>query len=82
VNLARTGVDEEGKLEFDEIKSIPTLMYALKGAIVDREKLDAVKRFVDEGGPELYYLTERVCTLYELILPLSLILTHSRSPKS
>lgn len=47
-------------LELDEIGDIPTLMYALKGAIVDREKLDYLKLFVEQGGEELYYLEERV----------------------
>ncbi|KAL4873383.1 hypothetical protein BDV12DRAFT_182223 [Aspergillus spectabilis] len=60
LNLTRNGVDEEEEMGLEEIKSIPALMYALKGAIVDREKLDAVKRFVDEGGPELYYLNGRI----------------------
>jgi len=45
----------------DEIGNIPTLMYALKSAIVDREKIDALKRFIDEGGDEIYYLDEKVC---------------------
>ncbi|KAL5338648.1 hypothetical protein BJX70DRAFT_189498 [Aspergillus crustosus] len=58
--LAHNGVDEEEEIGLDEIRSIPALMYALKGAIVDREKLDAVKTFVDEGGPELYYLNGRI----------------------
>lgn len=51
-------VDEEPYLE--EIGNIPTLMYALKKAIVDREKIDALKRFIEEGGEEIYYLEERV----------------------
>ena len=47
-------------LELEEITDIPMLMYALKCAIVDREKLDYLKRFVEQGGEELYYLNEKV----------------------
>lgn len=51
-------MDEVPPLE--EIGNIPTLMYALKSAIVDREKIDALKRFIDDGGDEIYYLDEKV----------------------
>lgn len=51
-------IDEVPPLE--EIGNIPTLMYALKNAIVDREKIDALKRFIDDGGDEIYYLDEKV----------------------
>lgn len=51
-------MDEVPPLE--EIGNIPTLMYALKSAIVDREKIDALKRFIDDGGDETYYLDEKV----------------------
>ncbi|KAI9044476.1 uncharacterized protein KD926_001077 [Aspergillus affinis] len=49
---------EEAPLE--EIGNIPSLMHALKTAIVDREKIDALRRFVEEGGPELYYLEGQI----------------------
>lgn len=58
LSRATTKVEEEGPLE--EIGNIPNLMHALKVAIVDREKLDAVRRFVEEAGPELYYLEGRM----------------------
>lgn len=48
---------------FEEIPNIPTLMYAIRVAIVDREKIEALKKFIDNGGEELYYLNERVCRL-------------------
>lgn len=59
-NLSRatTGVEEEAPLE--EIGDVPTLMYALRAAIVDREKIDALKRFIEQGGEELYYLEDKV----------------------
>lgn len=59
-NLSRTttGVEEEALLE--EIGNIPTLMYALKAAIVDREKINVLKRFIEDGGEELHYLDSKV----------------------
>lgn len=62
-------VDEEPYLE--EIGNIPTLMYALKKAIVDREKIDALKRFIEEGGDEIYYLEDRVRLFYLPVYRLS-----------
>jgi hypothetical protein len=32
------------------------LMNALKLASIDRERIDALKKFIEEGGDELYYL--------------------------
>ncbi|KAE8375937.1 hypothetical protein BDV26DRAFT_283031 [Aspergillus bertholletiae] len=54
LSRATTNVEEEGPLE--EIGNIPTLMRALKNATIDREKFDLLRRFVAEGGQELYYL--------------------------
>lgn len=53
-----TKVDEEVHLE--EIGDIPSLMYSLKLASIDRERIDALKKFVQEGGEELYYLNDKV----------------------
>lgn len=53
-----TGVDEEVHLE--EICDIPSLMHALKLAAIDRERIDALKKFVQEGGEEIYYLNDKV----------------------
>ncbi|KAE8352871.1 hypothetical protein BDV28DRAFT_157477 [Aspergillus coremiiformis] len=58
LSRAPTTVDEAVPLE--EIGNIPTLMYALKDAKVDREKLDILRRFVEEGGQELYYLDGKI----------------------
>ncbi|KAF7121581.1 hypothetical protein CNMCM5793_009051 [Aspergillus hiratsukae] len=59
-NLSRatTGAEEEAPLE--EIGNIPTLMNALRAAIVDREKIDALKRFIEQGGEELHYLDDKI----------------------
>ena len=45
----------------EEIKDIPTLMRILKKSAIDREKIVAIKKFIDEGGEELYYLAQQVC---------------------
>ncbi|KAI9373713.1 hypothetical protein BJX61DRAFT_541484 [Aspergillus egyptiacus] len=60
MTLPRTAADTEAEEESEEIKDIPSLMRALKAAIVDREKLDAVKMFVENGGDELYYLDGKI----------------------
>jgi len=43
-----------------EISSIGDLFLALRKSNVDREKIQAVKKFIDEGGEELYYLSDRM----------------------
>lgn len=58
LNRASMKVDEEPQIE--EIGDIPSLMQALKIASIDRERIDALKKFVENGGDELYYLADRV----------------------
>jgi hypothetical protein len=58
LNQASMTVDEESHV--DEIGDIPTLMNALKLASIDRERIDALKKFIEEGGDELYYLNDKV----------------------
>lgn len=53
-----TKVDEEVPLE--EIGDIPALMHALKLTSIDREKIDVLRKFVEEGGEEIYYLNDKV----------------------
>lgn len=51
---------EEVDLPPEDIKDIPSLFAALRLATIDREKSDAVKRFVETGGHELVYLEEQI----------------------
>jgi hypothetical protein len=51
---------EEVILPPEDIKDIPSLLRALRLATIDREKIDAVKRFVDTGGEELVYLEKNI----------------------
>ena len=46
--------------ETDEIVDIPTLMRTLEASIVDRERIEALKKFVEQGEKELYYLENQV----------------------
>lgn len=48
----------------EEVRDIPTLMRKLKKAAIDREKIVLINKFIEEGGEELFYLAERVCTRY------------------
>ncbi|KAE8556591.1 hypothetical protein TMatcc_003971 [Talaromyces marneffei ATCC 18224] len=44
----------------DNIDNIPRLLDAMKNAIVDREKIEALRKFLAQGGEELYYLPDKV----------------------
>ncbi|ORY10811.1 hypothetical protein BCR34DRAFT_539059 [Clohesyomyces aquaticus] len=44
----------------EEIRDVPTLMNRLKKAAIDRERIVAVNRFIEEGGEELHYLAEQI----------------------
>ena len=51
-----------------EIADIGSLMRALRKAAVDREKLLAVRKFVDTAKDELYYLAERMSEIMALFI--------------
>lgn len=74
-----TKVDEESELE--EIRDIPSLMHALKKASIDREKISALKKFIQEGGDEIYYLNDKVRISY-LVGDVPNNSLYSRSPTS
>ncbi|OJD31745.1 ferlin peroxisome membrane [Diplodia corticola] len=52
----------------DEISDVSRLLRRLKKASVDREKILLVRRFLDEGGEELYYLSEQMPTIMSLLV--------------
>ncbi|KAJ6152446.1 hypothetical protein N7497_006765 [Penicillium chrysogenum] len=66
LNQASMTVDEESHV--DEIGDIPTLMNALKLASIDRERIDALKKFIEEGGDELYYLNDKIPDIMPMFL--------------
>lgn len=55
-------VKGDGEVEDDlgEISDISALMAALRRSRVDREKIAAVKIFIEQGGNELFYLAEKM----------------------
>lgn len=44
----------------EDIKDIASLLKALRFATIDREKIEVVKKFVDQGGEELAYLKDHI----------------------
>ena len=51
---------DEGEEEFGDINDVSALMAALRRSRVDREKIAAVKVFLEQGGDELFYLAEKI----------------------
>ncbi|KAK3054561.1 hypothetical protein LTR09_004290 [Extremus antarcticus] len=66
--MLREKEEEALDVEKMQIEDIGTLTLALKHAAVDREKLAAVRKFVDEGGDELFYLSDRMPQIMSLFL--------------
>jgi hypothetical protein len=54
------GTTEPSLEDMSDIQDIASLMRALKKARIDREKIEAVERFLDQGGEEIFYLSDRV----------------------
>ncbi|KAI5814804.1 hypothetical protein BZA77DRAFT_388866 [Pyronema omphalodes] len=52
-----------GEEEDTDVRDIPKLMAVVKHARLDREKIEAVMRFVEDGGDEIAYLAEKMPTL-------------------
>ncbi|EXJ84928.1 hypothetical protein A1O3_05603 [Capronia epimyces CBS 606.96] len=44
----------------EDVKDVGTLLKALRFATVDREKIDLVKKFVNQAGDELVYLNDHI----------------------
>ncbi|KAH7053111.1 hypothetical protein B0J12DRAFT_658746 [Macrophomina phaseolina] len=67
-SLARFNSQDAAEQQDDEISDIPKLIRRLKRASVDREKIVLVRRFLDEGGEELYYLAEQMPAIMSLLV--------------
>jgi hypothetical protein len=76
--LSRVGSKVEEEAHMEEIGDIPSLLHALKQTSIDRERIDALKKFIEEGGEELYYLNDKVRTFGLRLLVTLLILFRSR----
>lgn len=59
-HLSHAGSDSDDEQDPGDVSDVLKLMGALKRARVDREKLWAVKAFVEQGGDELFYLADRI----------------------
>ncbi|KAJ5239882.1 hypothetical protein N7468_004501 [Penicillium chermesinum] len=66
--LSRVGTKVEEEPQFEEIGDVPSLMNALKSSSIDRERLDALKRFIKDGGEEIYYLNDKVPEILSMFL--------------
>ncbi|OJJ99227.1 hypothetical protein ASPACDRAFT_10359, partial [Aspergillus aculeatus ATCC 16872] len=58
--LSRAATKVEEEVPVEEIANIPALMHALRVARVDREKMDALEQFMQEGEDELFYLDGKI----------------------
>ena len=61
-------LDEDSDLDKIEITDIGSLILILKKAAVDREKLVAVRKFIETGGDELVYLADRMPEIMNLLI--------------
>lgn len=59
-NIFARFTEPEMAVEEMEIPNIADLFLALRRAKVDREKISAVRKFIDQGGDEIVYLSERM----------------------
>ena len=52
----------------DNIENIANLLKALRLATIDREKIDAVKTFLKQGGEEITYLADQISEIMSLFM--------------
>lgn len=65
---ARGFQNDDSNLQDIEIADIGTLVRILRKSAVDREKLVAVRKFVDKGGDELFYLSDHMSDIMSLFI--------------
>lgn len=61
------GGDEESDEEV-EVKDVATLMKVVRRARLDREKIEAIMRFVEDGGDEVVYLADKLPELMRMMI--------------
>lgn len=59
---------EDSALPPDRIPDVPALMQALRTCRLDREKVAAVKAFLNDGGDEVVYLPDRIPEVMDLMI--------------
>ncbi|RPB17142.1 hypothetical protein P167DRAFT_569624, partial [Morchella conica CCBAS932] len=62
------GREDSEQAQHEGIKDIPTLMNVLRASRLDREKVDAVRNFLEEAGEEVEYLAGRVPDVMRLMI--------------
>lgn len=65
---ARGFQNDDFNVQDIEIPDIGTLVLILRKSAVDREKLVAVRKFVDQGGDELFYLSDRMSEIMSMFI--------------
>ena len=60
--------NSDDEQDLGEISNVAALMTALKRARVDREKIAAVKAFLDQGGDELFYLADSISEIMNMFV--------------
>jgi len=58
----------EAALPPHQVRDILTLMDELRNATVDRERIDAIKQFIDQGGEELFHLPEQITEIMSIFI--------------
>ncbi|KAK4539648.1 hypothetical protein LTR36_010474 [Oleoguttula mirabilis] len=64
----RARIENEVAIGNMDITDVGSLVRALRKAAVDREKLVAVRKFVADGGDELYYLSQHMSDIMSLFM--------------
>jgi hypothetical protein len=65
---ARGFQNDDVNIQDVDIADIGTLILMLRKSAVDREKLVAVRKFVNQGGDELFYLSDRMSDIMALFV--------------
>lgn len=60
--------ESDGELDAGDVSDILKLMAVLKRSRVDREKISAVKTFLDQGGDDLLYLADRMTEIMSFFI--------------
>ncbi|KAL9053722.1 MAG: hypothetical protein Q9162_004596 [Coniocarpon cinnabarinum] len=67
-NLRLVPEDAEDEGEEEEIDNLQALFARLKKATVDREKINMVLQFLDQGGQDVYYLSDQMSHILSMFV--------------
>ena len=66
--VTKSDSDSDSEQDSGDITNILNLMAILRRARVDREKMSAVKKFLDQGGEDLFYLADRMTSIMRVFV--------------